>query len=59
MQRAAGVPSFGELAADAVEMELFGVPVLVCSREHLRQMKLARGTHRDLADVADLDASGE
>jgi hypothetical protein len=56
VQRARGVPSFGELRREAIEMELFGLPVLVCSRRHLRQMKLARGTHRDLADVEDLDA---
>jgi hypothetical protein len=30
---------------------------MVCSRRHLREMKLARGTHRDLADVEDLDAT--
>lgn len=57
VQRLAGVPSYVELARDAVEMELFGIPVLVCSRRHLRAMKLARGSHRDLADVEDLDAT--
>lgn len=57
VQRLAGVPSYVELADDAVEMELFGIPVLVCSRRHLRAMKLARGSHRDLADVEDLDAT--
>jgi hypothetical protein len=57
VQRLAGVPSYVELVDDAVEMELFGIPVLVCSRRHLRAMKLARGSHRDLADVEDLDAT--
>jgi hypothetical protein len=59
VQRASGVPSFAELAAEAIDMQLFDVRVLVCSREHLRQMKLARGTHRDLADIEDLDAGSE
>ena len=59
VQRLAGVPSYGELAADAVEMELFGLPVLVCSRRHLRAMKRARGSHRDLADLEDLDATDD
>lgn len=59
VQRLAGVPSYGELADDAVEMELFGLPVLVCSRRHLRAMKRARGSHRDLADLEDLDATDD
>lgn len=57
VQQLAGVPSYAELADDAVEMELFGIGVLVCSRRHLRAMKLARGSHRDLADLEDLDAA--
>lgn len=57
VQRLAGVPSYAELSEDAVEMELFGIAVLVCSRRHLRAMKLARGSHRDLADLEDLDAT--
>ena len=59
VQRLAGVPSYGELADDAVEMELFGLHVLVCSRRHLRAMKRARGSHRDLADLEDLDATDD
>lgn len=35
------------------------VVIVSCSRRHLREMNLARGTHRDLADVEDLDALGE
>lgn len=57
VQRVAGVPSFGELAAEASTMKLLGVDVRVCGRSHLRKMKLARGSHRDLADVEDLDAA--
>jgi hypothetical protein len=57
VQRLPGVPSYAELSAEAVEMELFGLPVAVCSRRHLRAMKLARGSHRDLADLEDLDAT--
>ncbi len=52
-----GVPSFEQLAAEAIELELLGVAVKVCSRRHLREMKLARGTHRDRGDVEDLDAT--
>ncbi len=56
VQRMPGMPSFEDLDAEATEMELLGAPVKVCSRRHLRAMKLARGSHRDLADVEDLDA---
>lgn len=57
VQRLAGVPGYAELTDEALELELFGIPVVVCSRRHLRAMKLARGSHRDLADVEDLDAT--
>ena len=57
VQSLPGVPSYAELTADAVRLELFGLPVDVCSRRHLRAMKLARGSHRDLADIEDLDAT--
>lgn len=58
VQRTEGVPSYLELAAEALALEVFGITARVCSRHHLREMKLARATHRDLADVEDLDAIG-
>ena len=57
VQRLPGVPSYGDVSGEAVEMELFGISVAVCSRRHLRAMKLVRASHRDLADVEDLDAT--
>ena len=51
-----GVPSYAELASRAVEADLLGVRVQVCSVEDLRAMKRAAGRHRDLADLEDLDA---
>jgi hypothetical protein len=56
VQRLPGVPAFQDLVADASRMRLLGIDVYVCSRRHLREMKLARGSHRDLADVEDLDS---
>lgn len=55
VQRLAGVPGYGELAADATEAELLGVPVRVCSLAHLRSMKSARGGTQDLADLEALE----
>ncbi|MDQ3572818.1 MAG: nucleotidyltransferase [Actinomycetota bacterium] len=52
-----GVPSYAELASRAVEAELLGVRVTVCSRKDLRAMKRSAGRHRDLADLEDLDAA--
>lgn len=53
-----GVPSFGELRPAAVEAEILGSTVWVCSREDLKAMKQAAGRTRDLADLEDLDAAG-
>jgi tRNA nucleotidyltransferase/poly(A) polymerase len=52
-----GVPSFDDLRPRAVEAEILGSKVWVCSREDLRSMKRAAGRTRDLADLEDLDAS--
>lgn len=52
-----GVPPYEELRARAVEAEILGVPVAVCSIEDLKAMKRAAGRTRDLADLEDLDAS--
>ena len=57
IQNLPGVPAYRDLARNAVLLELFEVPVAVCSRQHLRAMKLARASHRDLADIEDLDAT--
>lgn len=54
VQRARGVPSFTQLADDAVESDLLGIPVLVCSLARLRQMKEAQDRDQDRADLANL-----
>ena len=54
LQRARGVPSYSQLAEDAVESELLGVPVQVCSLARLREMKQAQGRAQDQADLANL-----
>jgi hypothetical protein len=54
VQRARGVPSYSQLAEDAVESELLGIPVLVCSLTRLREMKRAQGRAQDRADLANL-----
>ena len=46
-----GVPGYGELAARATSIDFGGVPVRVCSLEHLIAMKRARGSRQDLADL--------
>jgi hypothetical protein len=54
VQRAPGVPSYEDLAGKAVETQLLGVPVRICSLADLRQMKAARASERDLADLKGL-----
>ncbi len=54
-----GVPSFEELRSRAVEAEILGSTVWVCSRDDLRAMKRAAGRTRDLADIEDLDSAGD
>lgn len=54
VQRATGVPGYSELAQDAVESELLGVPVRICSLARLREMKEAAGRAQDRADLANL-----
>lgn len=53
-----GVPGFDELRPRAVEAEILGSTVWVCSRDDLRAMKRAAGRTRDLADIEDLDTAG-
>jgi hypothetical protein len=57
VQRARGVPSYTQLNEDAVESELLGVPVRVCSLARLRQMKEAQNRDQDRADLANLPES--
>jgi hypothetical protein len=54
VQRAGGVSSYSQLTEDAVESNLLGVPVLVCSLGRLREMKQAAGRAQDHADLANL-----
>ena len=53
-----GVPAYDELRAKAIEADVLGIRVLVCSIEDLRAMKRAAGRTRDQADLEDLDAAG-
>lgn len=57
VQRAQGVPSYARLAGDAVESELLGVPVRVCSLARLRAMKEAQGRTQDRLDLENLPES--
>lgn len=52
-----GVPPYEALRARAVEAEILGVTVPVCSLKDLREMKRAAGRTRDLADLEDLEAA--
>jgi hypothetical protein len=54
VQRARGVPSYSQLIDDAVESELLGIPVRVCSLTRLREMKAAQDRPQDRADLANL-----
>jgi len=54
VQRARGVPSFSQLDEDAVDSDLLGIPVRVCSLARLREMKEAQNREQDRADLANL-----
>ncbi len=54
VQIAQGVPGFSSLERDAVESDLLGVPVRVCSLTSLRRMKEAQGRAQDRADLENL-----
>jgi hypothetical protein len=54
VQLASGVPPFSTLIEDAVDSELLGVPVKVCSLSRLREMKRAQGRTQDRADLENL-----
>jgi hypothetical protein len=57
VQRAQGVPSYTQLIEDAVESELLGIPVHVCSLTRLREMKQAQSRTQDLLDLENLPES--
>lgn len=57
VQDAPGVPPFVALDREAVDSELFGVPVRICSLDQLRRMKRARGASQDCADLEHLPSS--
>ncbi len=54
VQRARGVPSYSQLAEDAVQSELLGIPMKVCSLHRLRAMKEAQSRAQDRADLENL-----
>ena len=58
VQRARGVPSFAALDEAAVTSDLDGVPVRICSLEHLRAMKEVAGRAIDRADLERLPLGG-
>jgi hypothetical protein len=53
-----GVPPYAVLHASAVDTEILGVKVAVCSIDALRQMKQAADRPRDRVDIEDLDSTG-
>jgi len=54
VQRARGVPGYSQLAEDAIESELLGVPVRICSLARLREMKQAQSRTQDRLDLENL-----
>ncbi len=54
VQRLRGVPAYSELAEDAVESNVLGIPVRVCSLGRLREMKRVQSRAQDQADLENL-----
>jgi hypothetical protein len=54
VQRARGVPAYSDLVSDAVDSDLLGIPVKICSLTRLRETKQAAGREQDRADLANL-----
>jgi predicted nucleotidyltransferase len=54
-----GVPSYAELRPSAVEADILGVKVAVCSIDALKRMKQVAGRPRDQVDLEDLDATAD
>jgi hypothetical protein len=60
LQESDVIPSYAELADDAIEIDWRGRRIRVCSLERLREMKRAAGRPLDQLDLAALaDAHGE
>lgn len=57
VQGLSGVPSYDELRPTAIETEILGVRVPICSIDALKRMKQAAGRPRDSVDLEDLDAA--
>jgi hypothetical protein len=54
VQLAQGVPSYSQLNEDAIESDMLGIPVRICSLARLRQMKQAQNRTRDQLDLENL-----
>jgi hypothetical protein len=54
VQRLRGVPAYSELARDAIDSDLLGIPVRVCSLGRLRAMKQGLSRAQDQADLENL-----
>jgi len=54
VQLARGVPSYSQLAQDAIDSEMLGIPVRICSLARLREMKRAQNRTQDRLDLENL-----
>lgn len=54
VQKLRGVPAYSELAQDAIESDLLGIPVRVCSLNRLREMKQTLSRTQDEVDLENL-----
>lgn len=54
VQLARDVPSYSALDSQAIDTDLLGVRVRICSLAQLREMKQAQGRAQDLADLENL-----
>lgn len=54
VQRLHGVPAYSELARDAIDSDLLGIPVRVCSLGRLREMKQRLDRAQDRVDLENL-----
>lgn len=54
VQKARGVPGYAVLDEDAVESDVLGIGVQICSLARLREMKRAQGRAQDHADLENL-----
>lgn len=54
VQRLRGVPTYSELTRDAVDSDLLGIPVRVCSLSRLREMKRGLSRAQDRVDLENL-----